>query len=80
MPAPTYSTPTTEETAEPSLPASTAALTLTATTSAIPPYGERKNWRPSKQEDYADGGAYPEAHLAQFPLEMGHKKKVSYRG
>ena len=76
LPAPTYSTPT-EEVAEPSLPASTAALTLTTTVKAIPPYGERNGWRPSASEDFGDGGAYPECHLAQFPLEMGRKKKVS---
>ncbi|KAG8894574.1 mRNA splicing protein [Tulasnella sp. 403] len=40
----------------------------------IPPYGQRKGWRPSKPEDFGDGGAYPECHIAQYPLEMGRKK------
>ncbi|KAG8918935.1 mRNA splicing protein, partial [Tulasnella sp. 417] len=50
---------------------STAVLAPRAT---IPPYGQRKGWRPSKQEDFGDGGSYPECHLAQYPLEMGRKK------
>jgi SNW domain-containing protein 1 len=49
-------------------------LTLQA---SIPPYGQRKSWRPSKQEDFRDGGSYPECHIAQYPLEMG-RKKVRY--
>lgn len=40
----------------------------------IPPYGQRTGWRPTKQEDFADGGAYPECPVAQYPLEMGKKK------
>ena len=37
----------------------------------IPGYGERETWVPRSSEDYGDGGAYPEVHLPQFPLEMG---------
>lgn len=40
----------------------------------IPPYGQRKEWKPTSQDDYGDGGAYPECHVAQYPLEMGRKK------
>ncbi|KAF9072932.1 SKIP/SNW domain-containing protein [Rhodocollybia butyracea] len=43
----------------------------------VPPYGQRMGWRPSKLEDYGDGGAYPECHVAQYPLEMGRKKASS---
>lgn len=43
----------------------------------IPPYGQRKSWKPRAQEDFGDGGAYPECFVAQYPLEMGRKKKVS---
>ena len=46
-------------------------------TTVIPPYGQRKGWRPSKPEDFGDGGAYPECHVAQYPLDMG-RKKVHY--
>ena len=36
-----------------------------------PPYGRRKGWVPRKPSDFGDGGAYPEIHVAQFPLGMG---------
>eukprot|EP00746_Dinoflagellata_sp_MGD_P000884 gnl/MRDRNA2_/MRDRNA2_101647_c0_seq1.p1 gnl/MRDRNA2_/MRDRNA2_101647_c0~~gnl/MRDRNA2_/MRDRNA2_101647_c0_seq1.p1 ORF type:complete len:551 (-),score=139.69 gnl/MRDRNA2_/MRDRNA2_101647_c0_seq1:45-1658(-) len=38
-----------------------------------PPYGKRKGWTPRVAEDYGDGGAYPEIHCAQYPLEMGRQ-------
>lgn len=37
----------------------------------VPPYGQRQKFVPRAQEDYGDGGAFPEIHVAQFPLEMG---------
>ncbi|KAF7322402.1 Transcriptional regulator Cwf13 [Mycena chlorophos] len=43
----------------------------------IPPYGQRRGWKPSTLSDYADGGSYPECHVAQYPLEMGKKKGSS---
>ncbi|KAK0463791.1 SKIP/SNW domain-containing protein [Desarmillaria tabescens] len=43
----------------------------------VPPYGQRKGWKPTRPEDYGDGGAYPECHVAQYPLEMGRKKASS---
>ncbi|THD23615.1 SNW domain-containing protein 1 [Fasciola hepatica] len=45
--------------------------------STIPPYGHRKNWVPRTPEDFADGGAFPEIHLPQFPLDMGRQKSES---
>ena len=42
-------------------------------TSSIPKYGERKNWIPRCDADYGGGGAYPEIHVAQYPLDMGRK-------
>ncbi|OCH92102.1 pre-mRNA-processing protein 45 [Obba rivulosa] len=44
---------------------------------AVPPYGQRPGWRPSSMEDFGDGGAYPECHVAQYPLDMGKKKASS---
>uniref|UniRef100_A0A674MKH9 SNW domain-containing protein 1 n=1 Tax=Takifugu rubripes TaxID=31033 RepID=A0A674MKH9_TAKRU len=41
------------------------------------PYGHRKGWVPRAIEDFGDGGAFPEIHVAQFPLEMGRKKMTS---
>lgn len=33
-----------------------------------PPYGHRKGFLPRKAEDFGDGGAFPEIHIAQYPL------------
>ncbi|KAF9937052.1 mRNA splicing protein [Mortierella alpina] len=49
--------------------------TLTAPVARIPPYGQRSGWKPKKPEDFGDGGAFPEIHTAQYPLDMGRKKK-----
>ncbi|KAJ3103788.1 SNW domain-containing protein 1 [Phlyctochytrium bullatum] len=38
-----------------------------------PPYGKRKGFVPRSQQDFGDGGAYPECHVAQYPLDMGRK-------
>lgn len=38
-----------------------------------PPYGQRIGWRPRNPEDFGDGGAFPEIHVAQYPLDMGRK-------
>ncbi|KAH7889512.1 SKIP/SNW domain-containing protein [Phlebopus sp. FC_14] len=40
----------------------------------IPPYGKRKGWKPTSQEDFGDGGSYPECHVAQYPLNLGKEK------
>jgi SNW domain-containing protein 1 len=42
-----------------------------------PAYGGRKNWRPRTAEDFGDGGAFPEVHVAQYPLDMGKKGEPS---
>ncbi|KAH6918428.1 pre-mRNA-processing protein 45 [Coprinopsis sp. MPI-PUGE-AT-0042] len=44
---------------------------------AVPPYGQRAGWRPSGQEDFGDGGSYPECHVAQYPLGLGKKKTAA---
>lgn len=45
--------------------------------SKVPVYPLRNRSRPRfiprMQEDYEDGGAYPEIRITQFPLEMGRK-------
>ncbi|EKJ78907.1 hypothetical protein NXS19_009931 [Fusarium pseudograminearum] len=41
--------------------------------SGPPAYGQRAGWRPRSQEDFGDGGAFPEIPIAQYPLEMGKK-------
>ncbi|CAI5960091.1 unnamed protein product [Closterium sp. NIES-65] len=41
----------------------------------IPPYGKRQGFVPRRVEDFGDGGAFPEIHVAQYPLEMGRKQE-----
>lgn len=38
-----------------------------------PPYGQRQGFVPRTEDDFGDGGAFPEIHLAQYPLGMGRK-------
>ncbi|KAJ3108475.1 mRNA splicing protein [Phlyctochytrium planicorne] len=38
-----------------------------------PAYGKRQNFIPRTQQDFGDGGSYPEIHIAQYPLDMGRK-------
>ncbi|KAL5110414.1 SNW domain-containing protein 1 [Taenia crassiceps] len=45
--------------------------------SSIPPYGHRKHWFPRNEEDFGDGGAFPEIHMPQYPLGMGRQKNSS---
>ncbi|XP_057546163.1 SNW/SKI-interacting protein A [Amaranthus tricolor] len=39
----------------------------------IPPYLKRQGFVPRRPEDFGDGGAFPEIHVAQYPLGMGRK-------
>ena len=58
--------------------ASSSSSALVSTVSAhIPPYGQRASWRPRTQADFGDGGAYPECHIAQYPLAMGRNTSSS---
>mmetsp|Transcript_14427 Transcript_14427/g.56734 ORF Transcript_14427/g.56734 Transcript_14427/m.56734 type:complete len:688 (-) Transcript_14427:53-2116(-) len=36
-----------------------------------PPYGRRQGFVPKCDEDYGDGGAFPEVHQLQYPYGMG---------
>eukprot|EP00959_Pyramimonas_sp_CCMP1952_P201618 4216447-Pyramimonas_sp.AAC.1 len=36
-----------------------------------PPYGRRSGFVPRKQDHFGGGGAFPECHVAQYPLGMG---------
>ncbi|KAK9947821.1 hypothetical protein M0R45_003424 [Rubus argutus] len=40
----------------------------------VPPYQKRQGFVPRKVEDFGDGGAFPEIHIAQYPLGMGRDK------
>ncbi|RCH92669.1 mRNA splicing protein, partial [Rhizopus stolonifer] len=48
-------------------------LVTKTTQSRIPPYGQRQQFRPRAPEDFGNGGAFPEIHIAQYPLNMGRK-------
>ncbi|KAG6009384.1 mRNA splicing protein [Claviceps maximensis] len=45
--------------------------------SGPPPYGQRSGWRPRSQEDFGDGGSFPEIPVAQYPLDMGKKNATT---
>lgn len=77
LPNPRHSSTFQEVSSSSSSSSSSNNLQLSTTDTSIPVYGKRRNWKPRNQEDFADGGAYPECHLAQYPLEMGRKKQVS---
>ncbi|CBY10990.1 unnamed protein product [Oikopleura dioica] len=47
---------------------------LVATRKEPPPYGARAGYVPRTVADFGDGGAFPEIHVAQFPLGMGKPK------
>lgn len=40
-----------------------------------PPYRKRMGFIPRRIEDYGDGGAFPEIHVVQYPLDMGRKEQ-----
>lgn len=48
-------------------------VSIITTVATCPPYGKRRNWFPKRLEDFGDGGAFPEIHMPQFPLNMGSK-------
>uniref|UniRef100_A0A1D1YQ82 SNW domain-containing protein 1 n=2 Tax=Anthurium amnicola TaxID=1678845 RepID=A0A1D1YQ82_9ARAE len=51
-------------------PPSTSAA---AKPNPVPPYGKRSGFVPRKPDDFGDGGAFPEIHVAQYPLGMGRR-------
>ncbi|CAA0816848.1 SNW/SKI-interacting protein [Striga hermonthica] len=46
----------------------------------VPPYLKRAGFKPSKPEDFGDGGAFPEIHYAQYPLGMGRSTNQKLGG
>lgn len=50
---------------------------MASTNNSIPPYGKRTGWRPRAQKDFADGGAYPEVPVAQYPFTEATKSGSS---
>lgn len=90
LPTPIHAPAVPEEEETFQRPASTSTPPPVASPQPVPPYGRRNGWKPMSQEDYGalfctsfdrflpllqgDGGAYPECHIAQYPLDMGRKK------
>ncbi|GAB6020678.1 SNW domain-containing protein 1 [Chamberlinius hualienensis] len=52
------------------------SVAVVTSVSVAPPYGQRKGWIPRTQLDFGDGGAFPEIHVAQYPLDMGRKEQT----
>lgn len=44
-----------------------------------PPYGKRQKWMPRSLADFGDGGAFPEIHTAQYPLDMGRSSMAQQK-
>lgn len=44
-----------------------------------PPYGQRHGFVPRSAGDFGDGGAFPEIHVTQYPLDLGRKDGGSQR-
>ena len=70
LPAPSkqYDEPVLEEQEQPS---SVRAVTLSGTFEP-PPYLRRRNFVPRKPQDFGDGGAFPEIHVAQVCVQSAH--------
>ncbi|KAG2457641.1 SNW1 protein, partial [Polypterus senegalus] len=77
LPAPTQLSQDQLEAEERSRAQKSKSSALVSSRREPPPYGYRKGWIPRLLEDFGDGGAFPEIHVAQYPLEMGRKKKTS---
>merc|ERR1711962_52543 len=70
LPEPTQQ-PFQEDTSDRKSGHSTAVATVR---SEPPPYGARSGFVPRTVNDFGDGGAFPETHVAQFPLGLGKPK------
>ena len=55
----------------PVAPAAPKSTSTAIVTKEPPRYPKRQGWVPRRPEDFGDGGAYPEIHVAQYPLGMG---------
>ncbi len=52
-----------------------AVRSLAAPPPQPPPYGRRGGFVPRDDDDYGDGGAFPEVHVAQYPRGLGRKDR-----
>ncbi|ELK33573.1 Transcription initiation factor TFIID subunit 1 [Myotis davidii] len=77
LPAPTQLSQDQLEAKEKARSQRSQQTSLVASRREPPPYGYRQGWIPRLLEDFGDGGAFPEIHVAQYPLDMGRKKQMS---
>lgn len=77
LPAPRHVTIEDASDDESTAPAPAETSTAVAAPRKVPPYGQRKSWRPRVAADFGDGGAYPECHVAQYPLDLGRKQTTT---
>lgn len=54
----------------------TSSAIMVASFKEAPPYLRRKGFVPRRPEDFANGGAFPEIHMAQYPLDMGRDSQA----
>ena len=59
---------------------SSSSTSLVSASRTAPPYGKRKGWIPRTVDDFGDGGAYPEIHVAQYPLGNFIYVETEFRG
>mmetsp|Transcript_100348 Transcript_100348/g.197020 ORF Transcript_100348/g.197020 Transcript_100348/m.197020 type:complete len:641 (+) Transcript_100348:23-1945(+) len=69
LPAPKHRYETHQEEVEKDTPAAPAASS--SSKKQIPSYPNRQGFVPLEVSDFGDGGAYPELHMVQYPLNMG---------
>jgi len=60
--------------------ASKPVTALVSAQKTAPPYGQRKGWIPRVVDDFGDGGAYPEVHVAQYPMNLGRPEHEKSSG
>uniref|UniRef100_G1PZA2 SNW domain-containing protein 1 n=1 Tax=Myotis lucifugus TaxID=59463 RepID=G1PZA2_MYOLU len=77
LPAPTQVSQDQLEAEEKARSQRSRQTSLVASRRGPPPYGYRQGWVPRLVEDFGGGGAFPEIHVAQYPLDMGRKKQMS---
>lgn len=77
LPNPTQSVWDRDEDRERSKNSAPRGADLVTASPTAPPYGSRRGWVPRSQEDFGDGGAFPEITVAQYPLDMGRKGQES---
>lgn len=75
LPAPTQLTQ--QEADDDELERTFSSMKTVVLRGSYPPYGQRRGWIPRRPDDFGDGGAFPEVHVAQYPLGMGRDRQIA---